>query len=85
MQIFTCRVNPHKSKGPISFGANIAVAVVVHSAAKLSYCHIPFKWLHYFVLAISSVIMKICLTVEQDVLKLDSQSSIHSHSGSVCL
>ena len=41
MQIVTCRVYPHESNGPISFGANIAVAVVVH-AANVSYCRIPF-------------------------------------------
>ena len=36
MQIFTWRVYPHDSNGPISFGANIAVAVVVHAFANVS-------------------------------------------------
>ena len=42
MQIFTCIVYPHESNGPISFGANTAVAVVVHAFANVSYCRIPF-------------------------------------------
>ena len=63
MQIFTCRVYPHESNGPISFGANTAVAVVVHAFANVSYCRIRFFL--YFVVTISSVIMKICLTVER--------------------